>query len=185
VLAASSPFQFLGIISIERRLEAELGPVYQHTQIVAVHVKALADLGFVGLFEKYAPQDLLVLLGKLGQNLADQIPALARHHLLLRADTAIRQILRGIREGRVTRGSAEHLHHYIDADRVNVGAEPLRVVQGPVRAKKVEHAQERLLPDVLDELPGAQAAAQPEKDDVVEVSDEMLLGLPVSRPELR
>ena len=85
----------------------------------------------------------------------------------------------------MTRGGAQQLHHHVDRHGMDVGAQPLGMVQAPIGPQKVENAQEGFLADVLDQLPGAKTVAHRQPDHVAEMGHKVPLGLGVAGTEAR
>ena len=77
----------------------------------------------------------------------------------------------------------KQLHHHVDADRMNVGAEAFRLIQATVGPNKIQHPQERFLANIVNQLPGTQAVAHGEPDHVAEMRDEMPLRLRIAIAE--
>ena len=75
----------------------------------------------------------------------------------------------------MARGGAQQLHHHVDADGMNVGAEALGMVQAAVGPDVVQAPAERFLADVLDQFPGTQTITKRQTDDVGEVRDKVRL----------
>lgn len=66
------------------------------------------------------------------------------------------------------------------ADRIDVGPDPLRMADLLVGTQRLENAQEGFLAGVFDQLPRSQPRMQFDPQQILEVGDEMPLGLRVS-----
>src|ERR1700683_5103432 len=115
--------------------------MYQYSHVVPVYLEDFADLGLVLLFQENGAENLAILLRKILENRSHQLLALARDYRSVGGRAPVHEIVRLLGNRRMPRGSAQVLHHDIDRNRMHIGTEPLRMVQAPVRADEVEHAQ--------------------------------------------
>ena len=96
--------------------------MYQYSQVIPGDIELLANLIFVSIFQEYRPQNPAVLFRQLIKDAADQGFPLLRDGFTFRIHVMIHHFVGILRHSRMTGGRAEKLHHYIDGDRMNIGA---------------------------------------------------------------
>src|SRR5438874_8336455 len=145
----------------------------QDPQIILGHSEAPAQLGALPILEEERPQQIPIFTRKLRQD-AFHLP------LPLLADQRSVQIDRIVADFGlrfpviVPRFLPDLLHEYVIAYRADESAKPLRMVHS-TRPHNLDHPQQRLLPDILDQLRRADPNAQLQPQQVAEIQAEVAL----------
>src|SRR5258708_30878983 len=151
-----------------------LGPVQEHAEVVAVDRERTADFVLVPLLDEKRYEHFVILPRQAVEDGPHAGAGLAAHQGLLDVLRVVRDILMLIAERFGPAVGAEGLEHEVVADRVDERAELAAVAKAIRRTDDAKDAEKDLLPDVLDGLQSAQAAAELDQKELAEVAKKML-----------
>lgn len=156
----------------------------QHTQIAPVHVHRLADLFPRRLVQENHPQQFPVGLVEFRQDIVHQFLAFLGHQSSVQVDRAVGGlVLLGI-DCPIPAARSIEFENDIVAHGIEESAQPLRMIDPTLLAKRLQDTKESFLADVLTILRGPTASAKLNAKEFAKIRREVLFDRRITLSQL-
>jgi hypothetical protein len=153
----------------------------EHSQIILSHAETAEDLILSALFEKVHPQQVTVFFGQLVEDGLNPGAGLTVDQRRVEIDAVIDRIHKRLHFF-VAVLSPPELELHVVADGAHKGAKTLGMLDA-FPSYRLQDAEQRFLPDVFDQLRGAYAITELQRQQVSEVGSEVRLDFGVAACE--